>query len=485
MLVVSFSFAGPALAPAALDWLPYNVGVLAVGVKASANLTSADGQSPPANSSVVVTLGSWGDAVVNATATVRSPTSVEVAAAPPQTWYQGGASGGWTMVVVWGLVSDVVEDSSARLWRLQAVVRELDACAASGNSTVSADDAVAVTATGAAAVLSTSRQGCGFAAVTSSASPLSPLSVVITGIVPGSAYRFDVSSAAGSDALNPYVSASPGTVVTQTPTITGVVFPGTALRTSGGTTLTISGTQLGTPKSVVVATLTSPTGHTLTSSRCTVVTTNVVVECGAPPGVGTGYALSLLIDGVNSTAYTNATLSYSGPNVRAVDLPEQTGADTGGGEDVVITGDGFGPAARSADNLGDVTYASPLLGVRYSAGGCVVTVDDVEIRCRLAPGVGARLLWTVVVAGQSSTNPSTSYHAPVLSGLAVVLQASGGAGADTGDELWQLSTAGGDTLVFTGRYFGVPGLGVSVVATGRCGGSCPGACSCGTLVLGI
>ena len=95
----------------------------------------------------------------------------------------------------------------------------------------------------------------------------------------------------------------------------------------------------------------------------------------------------------------------------------------------------------------------------------MVVVDHVEIQCLTAPGVGARLLWTVVVANQSSTNPRTGYMMPQLSAVAV----SGPSGAVANDSVAMnsLATDGTDTLVFTGRYFGPASALVEIVATGR------------------
>ena len=56
----------------------------------------------------------------------------------------------------------------------------------------------------------------------------------------------------------------------------------------------------------------------------------------------------------------------------------------------------------------------------YQATGCFVREDHVEIECRLAAGVGARMAWTVTVAGQSSVNPRTGYRAPFITRIAVM-----------------------------------------------------------------
>ncbi len=51
---------------------------------------------------------------------------------------------------------------------------------------------------------------------------------------------------------------------------------------------------------------------------------------------------------------------------------------------------------------------------------CAVTRDDTELVCNTTGGVGATVLWTVTVAGLSSSNPRTAYRPPVLFSLGLV-----------------------------------------------------------------
>ncbi len=83
---------------------------------------------------------------------------------------------------------------------------------------------------------------------------------------------------------------------------------------------------------------------------------------------------------------------------------------------MVIRGQNFGRAALGA--LDWVSYSPVgLAAARFAS--CRVTADDVELTCDANPGVGAKVLWTVAVAGLTSFNARTSYHAPVLTALGV------------------------------------------------------------------
>jgi hypothetical protein len=86
------------------------------------------------------------------------------------------------------------------------------------------------------------------------------------------------------------------------------------------------------------------------------------------------------------------------------------------GEHIFIRGQNFGP--RSLNALDAVSYRPVGMGPAASRlASCRVTAEDVEITCDSVPGVGAKVLWTVTVAGLSSSNARTGYHPPVLTAL--------------------------------------------------------------------
>ena len=120
---------------------------------------------------------------------------------------------------------------------------------------------------------------------------------------------------------------------------------------------------------------------------------------------------------------------------------------------MTITGSGFGPVGLTPSPVGRVTYSTAgQPGTVYTGSHCAVTVSDVQMVCTTTAGVGGRLIWTVVIAAQASVNPRTGYRPPEVTALALLLP-NGTTSSDTG-VLSTLSTRGGQTLVFIGRYLG-------------------------------
>ncbi len=118
-----------------------------------------------------------------------------------------------------------------------------------------------------------------------------------------------------------------------------------------------------------------------------------------------------------------------------------------------------GPASLGPRALGAITYIPGDLvaqGTRlvFTATNCSITRDHVEIVCAMERGVGGRLQWVVTVAGQTSALPRTSYHPPVLDQVGLLLP--NGSLTFEPRVVGAMSTAGGQTLVFTGDHFGPP-----------------------------
>ncbi len=105
------------------------------------------------------------------------------------------------------------------------------------------------------------------------------------------------------------------------------------------------------------------------------------------------------------------------------------------------------------------THAPPQLVLH--ATDCAITRNHTEILCTMGPGVGGHLQWTVVIAGQTSAIPLTSYRPPTLSSLGWV--PPGGSSVLDSPALAQLDSRGQGQLLFQGDYFANLGL----VATGR------------------
>jgi hypothetical protein len=262
------------------------------------------------------------------------------------------------------------------------------------------------------------------------------------------------------------------------------------------------------------------------SPTCTVLDPGALVRCSAPPGVGYGHGVVVVVvDGVSSGVFPNRrTLAYEPPSVLSIttDLAE---LPTAGGVPVVIVGSNFGPVALGPRALGDVSYVavawvcfearvritgvgshghaahwhfallcfarvrhgttvvlctgsawrrhSPVyltlaLGwpVIFHAHHCAVTRDHVELQCSLGPGVGVRSQWTVTIANQSSSNPQSSYRRPVVASLGLVVD-NGSLVYAPDPRLLALTTTGGQTLVFRGESFGPRQPRLPVTAVGR------------------
>ena len=106
--------------------------------------------------------------------------------------------------------------------------------------------------------------------------------------------------------------------------------------------------------------------------------------------------------------------------------PDQVTGDEGG------EGGGEGGAVR--------TVKSP-----YVATACtVVGSGHTTMTCTTAVGVGRPLFWTVIVDGQNSTLPTTSYARPLIYNITNIDH----------QPLSDVSTRGGDTFLVHGAYFG-------------------------------
>jgi hypothetical protein len=132
---------------------------------------------------------------------------------------------------------------------------------------------------------------------------------------------------------------------------------------------------------------------TFTSTPCSVIFTGESVQCVAPPGAGTGHAVLVLVDGVPSHPFPNATLAYEPPSILSISpatpLSNGEGLPTAGGIPIVIQGVNFGsaslgPAARIA-----VTYVP-------SGGDSPTTLSfahDLPLCCCLAVDGGNMLFF--------------------------------------------------------------------------------------------
>lgn len=85
----------------------------------------------------------------------------------------------------------------------------------------------------------------------------------------------------------------------------------------------------------------------------------------------------------------------------------------------------------------------PVSSVWYPST-CSVFTDNTQLQCTTAPGAAANLIWSVVVAGQVSAQPTTSYEVPA------VVSVTDAAGAP----VTAAAVNGGTVLYITGTGFG-------------------------------
>ena len=81
----------------------------------------------------------------------------------------------------------------------------------------------------------------------------------------------------------------------------------------------------------------------------------------------------------------------------------------------------------------------------YTAAACNTTVPHTQITCATVVGGGASLAWSLTVAGQASTYPTTGYVSPVISSITRI---------DGATPLYDASADGGDVALLLGAGFG-------------------------------
>jgi hypothetical protein len=85
-----------------------------------------------------------------------------------------------------------------------------------------------------------------------------------------------------------------------------------------------------------------------------------------------------------------------------------------------------------------------------TATNCFVTTPSAaspaqqQLTCNTLPGAGRNLAWQVVVDGQVSTTPTTSYAAPVVASIT----------SPVGAAVTAANVSGGDIVWITGQFYG-------------------------------
>ena len=189
-----------------------------------------------------------------------------------------------------------------------------------------------------------------------------------------------------------------------------------------------------------------------------------MITCVTAPGVGRGHALYLSVGGQISAYYLNA-VGYAAPQVISFAGAGSAGANTVGGEQVLVNGKNFGPADSYTSSLLRVSYGveldKPVRGiitnVSYIAAACTVAVAHTQLSCNTAEGAGMNLAWNVILDDVPSAQPTTSYAAPIIdrvqyaSNFALVTAAN---------------VDGGEVVELVGSFFGpttYPGSGIPLI----------------------
>jgi hypothetical protein len=188
--------------------------------------------------------------------------------------------------------------------------------------------------------------------------------------------------------------------------------------------------------------------------------TTGTIECETAEGVGKDLAAIAYVGGQWGQR-PGGSLSYAPPTISGFNpaTPGAMDALTVGGEDVGIYGAQLGPDMNDITVSYQTVIALPGTATNGSAAvrGPVVFVPPSacrkpngaaahsEMTCTVAPGAGRNLAWTVTVGGQNSSNPTTSYQAPVITAVTL---------ADNVAPALALSTEGGTIIRIQGVGFG-------------------------------
>jgi hypothetical protein len=212
--------------------------------------------------------------------------------------------------------------------------------------------------------------------------------------------------------------------------------PGAAnANTLGGEKVLVEGRNLGPAGNYFVDSVSYgiETGEEfpLNTSRCSVSSAHVLLECETVAGAGRGLQWVLVIDGQRSVY---PTTYYAMPEILHFSGPGSSKALSEGGQDIYIHGKNL----ATSEFLGRVTYGP--YGQMYEATNCSVVEASIKIKCTTAAGVGGFLKWVVRVQGQESATSVvfTDYEKP---NIEEIFPAVG-------------PTQGGVKVVLTGTNFG-------------------------------
>lgn len=172
--------------------------------------------------------------------------------------------------------------------------------------------------------------------------------------------------------------------------------------------------------------------------------------CAMSPGCGAGHALHVSVGGQAAPVYP-AELAYAPPQLSSFSGPGANGAATLGGQRVDLVGDNLGDGSAYVSSRLRVSFTAAAgygAGRRswtFSPSACNITVPHRTLSCNMPAGAGRDLQWSVQLDGLDSTQPFTSYEAPVVTRIT---------GTDGITPITAAPARGGAPVIVTGVGFG-------------------------------
>ena len=174
-------------------------------------------------------------------------------------------------------------------------------------------------------------------------------------------------------------------------------------------------------------------------AQCCEILSDTSIQCLMAPGSGRDLQWKVEVCGQSSVLLDTAT-AYGAPVIGSYGAAGSRSLHTEGGETITLNGINFGPA--NAGNIESVTFGSGN-GTQYAldSSDCHVSVAHRQITCTTTKGGGKNHKWAVMISGQKSTVPTTSYQRPVITSI-------------TGPGASNASMVGGETVLIAGDNFG-------------------------------
>jgi hypothetical protein len=180
------------------------------------------------------------------------------------------------------------------------------------------------------------------------------------------------------------------------------------------------------------------------------------IECLTGPGAGANLVVRAYVG--QQWGPPGGSLSYAPPTLNSFETdkaisPGSDDANTVGNENVIIYGTNFGPdtivaSATYSVELESGNVSSPIKTITFSSAGCIKPSgvnSHSQLTCLTSAGAGKSLNWEIIVEGQMSSNPVTSYASPVIDKVTL---------ADGVTAATNLPTNGGTVLLVQGKGFG-------------------------------